>query len=87
MMNLKLFIVMGVSWLLEIFASLFNEHSIWWSIADFFNLMQGVLVFFIFVFKRNVLVAFQKKLGKCDGLCDGSNGKILRLCNPWNESK
>jgi hypothetical protein len=64
MMNLKLFVVMGVSWLLEIFASLFNEQSIWWSISDFFNLMQGVLVFFIFVFKRKVLVAFQQKLGK-----------------------
>jgi len=63
-MNLKLFIVMGISWLLEILATIFNKNPIWWYAADGFNLLQGVLIFFIFVFKRSVLVAFQKKLGK-----------------------
>lgn len=63
-MNLKLFIVMGISWLLEIFASVFDNNPSWWYVSDGFNLLQGVLVFFIFVFKRSVFVAFQKKLGK-----------------------
>ena len=63
-MNLKLFIVMGISWLLEILATIFNSRPMWWYISDFFNLLQGVLVCVIFVFKRKVFVAFQKKLGK-----------------------
>lgn len=63
-MNIKLFSVMGISWLLEIMATLYKQQSFWWSISDVFNCLQGVLVFFVFVFKRKVLVAFQKKLGK-----------------------
>lgn len=63
-MNLKLFIVMGVSWLLEILATVFDKRPNLWLVSDAFNLLQGVLVFFIFVFKKSVLVAFRKKLGK-----------------------
>lgn len=63
-MNLKLFIVMGISWLLEIVATLLDKNPVWWYASDGFNLLQGVLVFFIFVFKKRVLIAFQKKLGK-----------------------
>lgn len=63
-MNIKLFSVMGISWLLEIISTLYNQDSMWWYISDVFNCLQGVLVFFVFVFKRKVLVAFQKKLGK-----------------------
>lgn len=65
-MNLKLFTVMGISWLLEILATLLDKNPWWWYISDTFNLLQGVLVFFIFVFKRKVLVAFQKKLGEVE---------------------
>ncbi|CAO1344995.1 unnamed protein product [Diamesa tonsa] len=63
-LNLKLFIVMGLSWLFEITATVFYSHRDYWMVTDFVNLMQGVLVFFIFVCKRKVLLAFQKKLGK-----------------------
>lgn len=63
-MNIKLFSVMGISWLLEILATVYKQNSYWWYFSDVFNCLQGVLVFFVFVFKRKVLVAFQKKLGK-----------------------
>ncbi|KAL7044183.1 hypothetical protein ACKWTF_001819 [Chironomus riparius] len=63
MMNVKLFCVMGVSWFLEIVATVYKQNSLWWSISDTFNCLQGVLVFLIFVFKKKVLVAFRKKLG------------------------
>lgn len=63
-MNLKLFTVMGISWLVEILATVLDKNPMWWYVSDAFNLLQGVMVFFIFVFKRKVLVAFQKKLGK-----------------------
>lgn len=64
MMNVKLFCVMGVSWFLEIVATVYKQNSLWWGISDTFNCLQGVLVFLIFVFKKKVLVAFRKKLGK-----------------------
>lgn len=63
-MNLKLFVVMGISWLLEIVDTLIENQQFWGYVSDAFNLLQGVLVFLIFVFKRKVFVALQKKLGK-----------------------
>jgi len=95
MLNLKLFIVMGISWLLEITATIFYTKSTWWTISDVFNLLQGVLIFLIFVFKRKVLVAFQKKLGKLESfllqhevewklLCQVPFVKLIPL--PFDES-
>lgn len=79
-MNLKLFIVMGISWLLEIMATLMHNRPMWWYVSDTFNLLQGVLVFFIFVFKRKVLVAFQKKLGKFKLCCSLK----IQLVTAWD---
>jgi len=73
MMNVKLFCVMGVSWFLEIVATVYKQNSLWWSISDTFNCLQGVLVFLIFVFKKKVLVAFRKKLGEVSLLFCGWN--------------
>lgn len=65
MMNLKLFIVMGVSWIVELIPSIIqNIPKVYEYSVDFINLLQGVLVFIIFVCKRKVLIAFQKRLGK-----------------------
>jgi G protein-coupled receptor Mth (Methuselah protein) len=64
LMNLKLFIVMGISWVLEIVASFGSYDDYWWFLSDIFNLLQGVLIFAIFVLKKSVLVAIRKKLGK-----------------------
>jgi hypothetical protein len=79
MMNTKLFIVMGILWLLELIPSLYHDISpIYSYVVDICNLMQGVLVFLIFVFKRKVLISFQKKLGK---IHRNYNYRIhLRLC-------
>lgn len=64
LMNLKLFVVMGISWLLEIVDTLIENQQFWGYVSDAFNLLQGVLVFLIFVFKKKVFVSLQKKLGK-----------------------
>ena len=63
LMNLKLFCVMGISWLLELITSIYKEPIQLWWITDFFNVMQGLFVFLIFVFKRNVLTSIKKRLG------------------------
>ena len=48
---------------LFILATIFDNAEEFFYLSDFFNLMQGVLVCFIFVFKKKVLIAFQKKFG------------------------
>lgn len=50
---------MGVSWIIEILTTFTHDLNF----ADIFNIFQGVLVFFIFVFKRKVLHELQQKLG------------------------
>lgn len=59
---MKLFIVMGVSWSLEVLATLFRSPAALWYISDGFNILQGLLVFLIFVFKRKVLTSIQERL-------------------------
>lgn len=60
-MILKLFVVMGVSWMLEILSTIFDGE--WWFLSDLFNLLQGVLVFAIFVCNQKVFSAFREKFG------------------------
>ncbi len=63
MMNIKLFIVMGVTWLLEILATLYQDMEQLWYFSDIFNILQGVLVFVIFVCKAKVWEAIKQRLG------------------------
>lgn len=61
-MNIKLFTIMGLSWILEIASAIFpNIEQIWW-ITDLFNSLLGVCVFIIFVCKKRVLLMIKKKL-------------------------
>jgi hypothetical protein len=62
-MNIKLFIVMGISWLLEVIATIFDYPPELWYVSDIFNCLQGLLIFIIFVCKRKVLNAVKKRLG------------------------
>lgn len=65
-MNTKLFIVMGITWLLEILSILFYDHkkTFFWAISDSFNVLLGVFVFFIFVFKKRVWYAILERFGE-----------------------
>lgn len=55
---------MGVSWIIEILTTFMHDAHGYLNFADIFNIFQGVLVFFIFVFKRKVLYELRQKLGK-----------------------
>lgn len=65
-MNTKLCFVMGITWLLEIASILLYDHkkNFFWSISDSFNVLLGVFVFIIFVFKKRVWKEIMIKLGK-----------------------
>ncbi|XP_053959112.1 uncharacterized protein LOC128863790 isoform X2 [Anastrepha ludens] len=64
-MNTKLFIVMGITWFMEILSIILYDRKqmFFWVISDSFNVLLGVFVFFIFVFKKRIWHSILTKLG------------------------
>ncbi|KAK1120190.1 hypothetical protein K0M31_012561 [Melipona bicolor] len=68
-MNVKLFTVMGISWIAEIISSLLNKYTTlrykeeFFYVTDVVNSLQGVFIFVLFVVKRRVHEALRKRLG------------------------
>ncbi|KAH8297789.1 hypothetical protein KR054_010033, partial [Drosophila jambulina] len=55
---LRLFIIMGISWSLEIISYLVQSNEFWQKVlkvADYFNWSQGIIIFVLFVLKRSTL--------------------------------
>ena len=62
-MNGKLFVVMGVTWALEIVSSQVKDPPWIWYLSDAANALQGALIFCIFVMKRKVLHTLALRFG------------------------
>ena len=71
-MNVKLFTVMGISWIAEIISSLLNKYTTdeqfqykeeLFYLPDTINCLQGVFIFVLFVVKRRVHEALRKRFG------------------------
>lgn len=62
-MNAKLFVVMGVTWTLEIVSSFVTEPRWIWYLVDAANALHGALIFCIFVLKRKVIHKLAHRLG------------------------
>ncbi|XP_068974027.1 uncharacterized protein [Bombus flavifrons] len=68
-MNVKLFVVMGISWSAEIASRLLKTYTgvqyqdELFYVTDVVNSLQGVLIFVLFVVKRRVHKALKKRLG------------------------
>ncbi|XP_076764559.1 uncharacterized protein LOC143431587 [Xylocopa sonorina] len=66
---LKLFIVMGINWSMELISWLCNNTpSYIWYLTDLTNTLQGVIIFLIFVCKNKIKRLLLKKFN-----CHGSN--------------
>jgi hypothetical protein len=52
---LKLFIVMGINWVMELVSWAIGGPGYLWYLTDIGNTLQGVLIFIIFVWKRKIL--------------------------------
>ncbi|KAL1124011.1 hypothetical protein AAG570_001781 [Ranatra chinensis] len=76
-MNIKLFVVMGVSWTLDIISMFMKPESWGWFLPDAANCLVGLLIFCIFVLKGKVLKALAKKL-----TCGRSNLNDIRNQRP-----
>ncbi|XP_017760199.1 PREDICTED: G-protein coupled receptor Mth-like [Eufriesea mexicana] len=68
-MNVKLFVVMGIFWVTEIIASFIKEYTDYRYVdevsyvPDVLNSLQGVMIFILFVVKHRVHQALRKRLG------------------------
>ncbi|XP_067206388.1 uncharacterized protein mthl15 isoform X3 [Linepithema humile] len=67
-MNIKLFTVMGISWIFEVVSFFLKKYVNYWHDAffyasDVFNCLQGVLIFILFVLKLRVYNALRRRLG------------------------
>ncbi|KAG7201323.1 hypothetical protein KM043_004094 [Ampulex compressa] len=69
-MNVKLFVVMGISWVLEVvsfFMAKYSENYFWqkkiFYASDAFNCLQGLMIFVLFVLKPRVYTALRRRLG------------------------
>ncbi|XP_034951629.1 probable G-protein coupled receptor Mth-like 11 [Chelonus insularis] len=70
-LNIKLFIVMGISWIFEIISYFMNHYAVdlrwrtqFFYISDSFNCLQGLLIFILFVLKIKVYYALMHRLGR-----------------------
>ncbi|KYM98041.1 G-protein coupled receptor Mth2 [Cyphomyrmex costatus] len=61
---LKLFIVMGINWSMEIISWLFTSSpSYIWYLTDLTNTLQGLIIFIIFVWKEKIKRLLLKRFG------------------------
>ncbi|XP_043064867.1 G-protein coupled receptor Mth-like [Drosophila ficusphila] len=61
----RVFIVMGLSWSLEIFSYLVQNNKKWadiFLVADYFNWSQGTLIFGLFILKGSTLILLKKRV-------------------------
>ncbi|RLU16797.1 hypothetical protein DMN91_010865 [Ooceraea biroi] len=66
---LKLFIVMGINWSMEIVSWLFKSAPQYvWYLTDLTNTLQGLIIFIIFVWKEKIKRLLLKRFG-----CQGRN--------------
>ncbi|RZF34488.1 hypothetical protein LSTR_LSTR011730 [Laodelphax striatellus] len=57
----KLFVVMGVTWIMEVVSERIGGAEFWWYPTDIINICQGIGIFVIFVVKRRVLYMLNQK--------------------------
>ncbi|XP_005189615.2 G-protein coupled receptor Mth2 [Musca domestica] len=63
---LRLFLIMGISWIMDIISYCFRNYKsldFLFNVTDFCNASQGVLIFFLFIFRRDVLKAIKQQFG------------------------
>ncbi|KOX70436.1 G-protein coupled receptor Mth2 [Melipona quadrifasciata] len=93
-MNVKLFTVMGISWIAEIISSLLTKYTTFpyreefFYVPDVVNSLQGVFIFVLFVVKRRVHEALRKRFvhGGSKKRCGVSQGNST-LQDPYKVKK
>lgn len=63
---LKLFGLMGVTWVFEIVSWVVGGPESYWYFTDFINALRGVFIFVLFCLKRKVILLIKSKFVKSD---------------------
>ncbi|CAG0882991.1 unnamed protein product [Cyprideis torosa] len=58
---LKLFVIMGISWIAEILGAKFSPYGQGWYFIDFINCLQGFFIFLVFVVKKKSWADLKKR--------------------------
>ncbi|XP_061394954.1 G-protein coupled receptor Mth2-like [Musca vetustissima] len=61
---LRLFLIMGICWIMDIISYCCRNYKVLdflFGITDFCNASQGVLIFFMFIYRREVLIALKEQ--------------------------
>ncbi|CAB3261685.1 unnamed protein product [Arctia plantaginis] len=58
---IKLFIVTGINWVLEVISSLYPEANYFWQFTDAYNVLVGFIIFIIFVCKKKTLISLRRR--------------------------
>ncbi|CAG9561720.1 unnamed protein product [Danaus chrysippus] len=74
----KLFVVMGVNWLLEVISALYPKADEFWRFTDAYNVLIGLIIFIIFVCKRKIFRLMKKRIK--DGIRQ-KNGTMGSMTN------
>lgn len=61
---MRLFMVMGIFWILEVISFLVAHNSLLFIVSDVWNCLQGVFIFVLFVMKRRVNRLIKERLVK-----------------------
>ncbi|KAL0105699.1 hypothetical protein PUN28_015872 [Cardiocondyla obscurior] len=92
-MNVKLFIVMGMSWICEVVSFFLTKylnyehwHHIFFYTTDVFNCLQGLLIFILFVLKSRVYQALRRRF-KLDSKKKPTGNATTTLHDPYRVRK
>lgn len=76
----KLFCLMGLTWITEIISWAVGGADYYWYVPDFVNMLRAVFIFVIFCCKRNVLKLLKARFASClpnAKITDGKSGASL----------
>ncbi|CAG4971176.1 unnamed protein product [Colias eurytheme] len=62
LLYVKLFIVMGVNWFLEVISAIYPKADALWKFTDAYNVLIGLIIFIIFVCKRKIFRLIKKRI-------------------------
>ncbi|XP_063624768.1 G-protein coupled receptor Mth2-like [Cydia splendana] len=60
---LKLSLVMGLNWILEVVSAFIEKDSVLWYAPDVFNSLTGLFIFIIFICKWSIIIQLSKRFG------------------------
>ena len=71
LLYLKLFLVMGMTWIMEVVSVVIGGPSYMWILTDVCNTLQGLAIFLIFVWKPKVRRLLRVRMAKKRQLAAG----------------